>query len=515
MQNNQKIQQSNVLKIALFATGLSGIVAEYSLSTLASYFLGDSLVQWTMTVSTMLFSMGLGSRVSRYIRKNLLEKLIFIEFLLSILTSLSTVLVYTVAGYSHYTGFFIYGLGILIGMLIGLEIPLVTRINEEYESLRENISAVMEKDYYGSLVGGVFFAFVGLQYLKMTYTPFVLGALNFLVAIWLYIKLQHYVQKTHKLSLNVALGITSVLLVLGAIFAEPIVLFGEQKRYKDKIIFSEQSKYQNITLTKWQEYYWLFINHHQQLSTLDEYLYHEPMVHSVMSLVPHAKNILIMGGGDGCAARELLKYPDIESITLVDLDPLMTDLAKNNEIFLEFNKNSMNSPKVKVINTDGYTFMEQNTAFYDVIIVDLPDPKNVDLNKLYTESFYGLCHRQLRPDGAFITQSGSPYYATKAFRCIEVTLQAAGFQTLPLHNQVLTLGEWGWTIGSKKLPSEKIKSILRQSKPQVPTRWLTAESMALITSFGKNLVDVGRVEVNTINNPVLYRYYLDGNWEYY
>ncbi len=512
---NENYKQSNVLKIALFATGLSGIVAEYSLATLASYFLGDSLVQWTMTVSTMLFSMGLGSRLSRYIRTHLLEKLIFIEFILSVITSLSTVLVYTVAGYSHYTGFFIYGLGILIGLLIGLEIPLVTRINDEYESLRENIATVMEKDYYGSLVGGVFFAFVGMPYLKMTYTPFVLGALNFMVAVWLYFKLRHHIVKSYQKHIHSGLILTLVLLILGAIFAEPIVLYGNQKRYKDKVVFSEQSKYQHITLTQWKNYYWLFINHHQQLSTLDEYLYHEPMVHSVMALVPHAKQILIMGGGDGCAVRELLKYPDIEQITLVDLDPLMTKLARTNEIFLEFNHNSMNHPKVTVINTDGYTFMEQTEKFYDVILVDLPDPKNVDLNKLYTESFYGLCYRHLRPDGAFITQSGSPYYATKAFRCIEKTLQHAGFQTLPIHNQVLTLGEWGWTIGSKKWDKTKMTEILHQTTPKVPTRWLTQESMTLITSFGKDLIEVGQMEVNTINNPVLYRYYLDGNWEYY
>ena len=189
-----KNNQSYVLKIALFLTGISGIVAEYVLSTLASYFLGNSIVQWTMILSTMLFSMGLGSRLSRNMKTHLVEKLILVEFLLSIFTSLSALGVYTISAFTDYTGFFIYLMSVSIGVFIGLEIPLVTRINEQYEPLRVNIASVMEKDYYGSLVGGVFFAFIGLPYLGISYTPFVLGVTNFVVAIWLFYKMSQNIK---------------------------------------------------------------------------------------------------------------------------------------------------------------------------------------------------------------------------------------------------------------------------------------------------------------------------------
>ncbi|TAD99573.1 MAG: spermidine synthase, partial [Bacteroidetes bacterium] len=368
---------SNILKIALFATGLAGIVAEYVLSTLASYFLGDSVVQWTMILSTMLFSMGLGSRISKFITKNLLEHLIFIEFTLSILTSLSSLYVYALAAYTDYVGFFIYLLGALVGLLIGLEIPLVTRINEDYESLRVNIAAVMEKDYYGSLVGGAFFAFVGLPYLGITYTPFVLGSLNFLVAVWLYISLRKLVFPSTIKWINISLFFVTVMLVSGLIFAKPIVLYGEQKKYKDQVIFVQQSAYQKIVVTQWKNNYWLFINGNQQLCTLDEHLYHEPLVLPAMELAQRAENVLVLGGGDGCAVREVLKYSSVQKITLVDLDPMMTDLGKNDPIFVAFNKNSMNDPKVKIFNQDGFQFLEQTEDFYDVIIVDLPDPKSI------------------------------------------------------------------------------------------------------------------------------------------
>jgi len=512
------MRKSNILKLALFATGLSGIVAEYILSTLATYFLGNSVLQWTMILSIMLFSMGLGSRLSQFIEKGLLQKFIIIEFLLSIFVSFSALLTYTVAAYPEYVGILIYSLSVLVGLMIGMEIPLVTRLNEQFESLRVNISSVMEKDYYGSLLGGVFFAFVGLPYIGLTYTPFILGGINFMVAIALYFMLQEMLDAQVK-KMVVGLGTAAFLIISsGVVFAKPIMLFGEQSRYRDKVVFSEQSRYQKIVLTQWQNYYWLYLNGNQQLSTFDEWLYHEPMVHPLMKLNAPVKDVLILGGGDGCVAREVLKYPSVEHITLVDLDPKVTELGQNHPIFLEMNQNALNHPKVTVLNQDAFTYMEEAQQFWDVMIVDFPDPKSIELGRLFSREFYQLCYRHLRPNGGLIVQSGSPYYATKAFVCIEKTLQAAGFHTLPLHNQVLTLGEWGWVLGHKKMPTEQLKPALRSlTFEEVDTRWLNHESMQLITSFGKSLVrfDSTLVEINTIQNPVLPGYYRKGNWDLY
>lgn len=510
--------KSPILKIALFATGLSGIVAEYILSTLATYILGDSVFQWTMILSTMLFSMGLGSRLSKNIKGNLLLKFIIIELILSFFVSFSSLFAYTAFALTIYNGAVIYGLSIIIGILIGLEIPLVIRLNKEFQELRINIASVMEMDYFGSLLGGLFFAFVGLPFLGLTYTPFVLGFVNFVVAFILFMIVRKSLGVQLKLKIGIAYSSLFAILLLGLFLAKPIILFGEQKKYKDKIVFQEQSKYQKLVVTQWKDHYWLFINGNQQLSTLDEDKYHEVLVHPIMKLSKHPNNILVLGGGDGCAVREILKYPSVESISLVDLDPAMTRLGKENPIFTEINKSSLSNPKVTIHNDDGYHFLEKTLEFYDVIIIDLPDPKTVELGRLYSYEFYKLCHKQLKPNGLIITQAGSPYYATKAFNCIDTTMKASGFSTSKLHNQVITLGQWGWILGAKSIPPQELKSKLQQLDfKDVETQWINKEAMLHITSFGKDIYFENQElpEINRVHEPVLYRYYLNGNWDLY
>lgn len=529
------LSNSNILKISLFATGLSGIVAEYVLSTLATYFLGNSVLQWTMILSTMLFSMGLGSRLSQYIHKDLLEKFIAIEFILSLLVSFCAVLAYQASAYASqnyftgddaimgihpfpYDGVVIYTLSILIGILIGMEIPLVTRLNEAYESLQVNIANVMEKDYYGSLAGGIFFAFVGLPYFGLTYTPFILGSINLLVAAWLLWVLWGQINLAGKRSLLPFALLTFLGIGAGTAFAKTIINRGEQKKYQDHIIYQEQTPYQRIVLTEWKGNHWFYLNGNLQLSSFDEWMYHEPLVHPALTLAKEVKHVLILGGGDGCAAREVLKYPSVEKITLVDLDPAVTRLAAKHYAFLEMNQGSLSSPKVEVINGDAFNYMEKTQEYFDAMIVDFPDPKSIELSRLYSQEFYRMCYNHLRPNGVFITQAGSPYYATKAFRCIEKTVAAAGFNTIPMHNQVLSMGEWGWVLGHKQLSSDSLKPILQQFDfQQMDVKWINQDAMKLITSFGRDLVplDTAQIEVNRIHEPILPRYYRKGNWDFF
>lgn len=506
-------RKSFVLKLALFATGFSGIVAEYILSTLASYFIGNAILQFTLIVSIMLFSMGLGSRLSKLFTKKIVFYFVIAELILSILVSFSAITSYIIFGVTNNSWIIIYFLSIAIGLLIGVEIPFATRINNEFEELRFNISNILEKDYYGSLAGGLFFAFIGLPYLGLTYTPFVLGFINLIVSFWLFYALRNSISTKLQKLLYILYGVVFTIILIGSIFAKPLVMFGEQAKYKDKIVFTKQTEYQKIVITSWQEWHSLYINGNQQLSTFDEYLYHEPMVHTAAGITESRKNILILGGGDGCIARELLKYPDVEKITLVDLDPTMVEIGKTHPIFKNLNKNALNNIKVNTITADGFTFLEDIKERYDLILADLPDPNNVDLNKLYTKEFYTLCYRALTDNGIFITQSGSPYYATKAFYCIEKTLRAANFKTLPIHNQVLTLGEWGWIIAKKgDLHPKDIENI---SLENVSLKWLTKESLPALTHFGKPLADTTGLEINTIFTPTLYTYYKAGNWDLY
>ncbi|MCU4163319.1 polyamine aminopropyltransferase [Carboxylicivirga caseinilyticus] len=509
---------SAILMAAIFATGFSGIIAEYLLSTLATYFLGDSILQWTMIVSTMMFSMGLGSRISKSFKTNLTEKFLILEFILSLVVSFAPMVVYTISAFTTSLAIFIYGFSIIIGTLIGMEIPLVMRINNEYESLRINISNVLEKDYYGSLIGGIFFVVLGLPFLGLTYLPFFLGTVNFGVAIGVYLMLNKLIAQQYKKYINASIWIVTIIIISGVIFSDPIIKYGEQIKYKDKVVYSEQSQYQKIVITQWENDYWLYLNSNQQLCTMDEVMYHEPLVHPIMTLHPNPQKVLILGGGDGCAAREVLKYPMVESIRLVDLDPAMTKLGQENPILTNLNKGSMNDSKVEIINADGYHYLTHSKDFYDIIIIDLPDPRTVELGRLYSVEFYNVCHKHLRPEGMIITQAGSPYFATKAFKCIVNTMREAGFNTIPLHNQVITLGEWGWSMGIKTERAINLKHEVQSLDfINIKTQWLNNEAMQLITSFGKDIFpgQSDSVKVNRIHDPVLYKYYLKGNWDLY
>ncbi|MDA0690688.1 MAG: polyamine aminopropyltransferase [Nitrospinae bacterium] len=510
-------QLSLILKICMFATGCAAMVTEYTLATLASYLLGNTIFQWTAVISLMLFSMGLGSRQSRKLSENLLDRYVCAEFGLSLFCTFSAIFSFWIAAFTVHNGLVIYGVACLIGFLTGLEIPLVTRINEKHEPLRVNISSVMEFDYYGSLAGGALFAFVLLPFLGLTYTPVLLGGLNLLVAgmiLWKFSGLLKWAK-----TLQVIFSALLVVIAGAAYFAKPIILYGEQHKYKDKIIYEEQTRYQKIVVTQWKDDHWLFLNGSIQFSTYDEHRYHEPLIHPAVSLLKERRDILVLGGGDGLAARELLKYPDVEKITVVDLDPAMTRLAKSNEIFLKVNKGSFNDPRVEIINQDAYQFINNSVKLYDAIIVDLPDPKSVSLSLLYSLGFYKLANKHLKPFGVLVTQSTSPLYSPEAFLCIKKSMEAAGFSVVPYQNAIPTMGEWGWNLGVKNeaMSADRLKeNLLRLEFSGLETRFLNREAMTSMTHFGKGLFERSAgVEVNTQFNHILLKYYRKGDWDMY
>ncbi|MDL1964371.1 MAG: polyamine aminopropyltransferase [Deltaproteobacteria bacterium] len=510
---------SLVLKIAIFATGCAGIVAEFVLSTLATYLIGNAVFQWTIVMSLMLFAMGLGSRLSKYFKYRLLDTFVLVEFSLSILCSSSTVLAYGLAAYTAHINLLIYLTAMVIGGLIGLEIPLVTRLNETHEELKYNIATMMEKDYYGSLLGGLFFAFFALPYLGLTYTPIILGAINFLVASLLLWSFFHLIQR--KKVVVSAFAASCLFLIFLTVLAKPIIMYSEQRQYKDKIIYAQQSLYQKIVITQWKEYYWLFINGQQQFSSFDEEKYHEPLVHPAMKLSANQKNILILGGGDGLALREVLKYPDVKSVTIVDLDQAMTDLAAQHPALVDINKASMNDPRIEVVNQDAGMFLKEDDHYYGAVIIDLPDPDSIDLMHLYCVNFYRLVARHLRPGGVMVTQATSPYFSQQAFLCIIKTINKAGFTSLAYHNQIPTMGEWGWVLGVKsaEMDEQTLKQrILTTDFDSLKTRFLNNNAMVSMIHFGKGVIDpnhMDKIKINTRLNPVLQDYYRAGTWGMY
>ena len=515
---NSKLRRlSFILKACVFATGCAAIVTEYTLATLASYLLGDSILQWTIVISLMLFSMGLGSRYSRKYEARLLDRFVLIEFGLSFLCTFSAMFCFWISAYTIHFGLVVYGIACMIGFMTGLEIPLITRINQTYESLRKNISSVMEYDYYGGLLGGALFAFVLLPFCGLTYTPVIIGSLNLVVASLIIWQFPDRLERPRILNIQFVI----LLLVSGMAFAvaKPIVLYGEQHKYKDKIVYQEQTRYQKIVVTQWKDDFWLFINGSTQFSTYDEERYHEPLVHPLMGLIEERNDILLLGGGDGLAAREILKYSGVESLTVVDLDPAMTRLAQQDKIFLNINQGSLNDPRVGVINQDAYQFIKESGDLYDAIIIDLPDPKSVSLSLLYSLGFYKMVEKHLKPFGAMVTQSTSPLYSPEAFLCIKQTMQAAGFSILPYQNSVPSMGQWGWQLGvrQKAMSTDLLKQKLTMSKfSDIETRFFNQDAMISMVHFGKGLFEKeGEIEPNTQFNHNILKYYRQGSWDLY
>jgi len=510
---------SLILKASLFATGCAGIVAEFVLSTLATYLIGNAIFQWAVVMSLMLFAMGLGSRLSRFFRKDLLDTFILVEFQLSLLCALSAQLAYGLAPFTSYTGPIIYTLAFIIGSLIGIEIPLVIRLNESYEELRVNISGVLEKDYYGSLVGGLAFAFFALPRLGLTYTPIALGGINFLVASLLMWRFFHLVKRRTGIVWAFGLAITG-LLVLGFI-AEPVQRYGEQARYRDKVIYAKQTMYQKIVMTQWKNDYWLYINGQEQFSTYDEERYHEPLVHPAMVMAADKGRVLILGGGDGLALREALKHPEVETVTLVDMDPAMTELAKEYPLLVSINNGSMNSEKVTTVNQDAAKFLHADSHLYGVIIADLPDPDTIDLMHVYSAGFDRSLRQHLARGGVFVTQASSPYFSKRAFQCLIKTVESAGFAVLPYHNHIPTMGEWGWILAVKKediLDGTLKEHLSARDVSWIPGRFISNDAIQSMIHFGKGILEADELEeikINTELNPVLHRYYLSGSWGVY
>src|SRR5436190_1531374 len=304
---------------SVFAIATCGLIYELVSSTLASYLLGDSVTQFSTVIGVYLFAMGIGSWLSRYVEKNLLGVFIQVEFLIALFGGSAAALLFGL--FAHVASFrvLLYGIVLLIGTLVGLEIPLLLRILKGRLEFKDLISKVFTFDYIGALLASLLFPLVLVPYCGLARSGFLFGILNGavgLIALW---TLRDQVRGARALQIQ---GIL-VLALLGAGFAysEQIVTWSEASAYGEEIIFAKSTPYQRITITRGGDDLRLYLNNNLQFSSRDEYRYHEALVHPGLARLPNARRVLVLGGGDGLAVREILRYPRIENITLVDLDP--------------------------------------------------------------------------------------------------------------------------------------------------------------------------------------------------
>lgn len=306
-----------------------------------------------------------------------------------------------------------------------------------------------------------------------------------------------------------------LLMILFPIIRSTPKLFKSQKSYYDKVVYSQNTAFQTIDVTEWKGQQWFYYNGINNFSTIDEWLFYEPLVHPVMGLAKKAQNVLIIGGDNGLAIREVLKHAEVQQIEHLILDSALYHLAKSNTLFTAINQNSLDNSKANSEKQNIFRHLNNSTSVYDVIIVDIPDPVDLELNQYYTKEFYELCYKALSQNGVMITQAGSPYFATQAFQCISNTVSASQFSVLEMHNQVLTMGEWGWIIGAKNLNTRQLMSEAKALKfDGIATTWLNNEAMHMMFSFGKTNVNINDSIVNTLKRPVVHSYYTNGNWDF-
>lgn len=496
------------LNVLIIAT--CGLIYELLAGTLASYVLGDSVTQFSFIIGIYLFAMGVGSYLSKYIEKNVAEKFIDIEYAVAVLGGFSAPLLYFTFAYLSFFNLVLYSMVFGIGTLVGLEIPLLMRILKDELDFKELVSRVLAVDYIGALAASLLFPILLVPKLGLIRTSLVFGILNVGVGIWGTWLLQPLLKKRTLGILRAKGFVILILLIVALFYAQRLTTLAEDGLYSDKIIYAKTSPYQRIVVTKGRTGYALFLNGNLQFNTFDEHRYHEALVHPAFaSFDGIPKRILVLGGGDGLAVREVLKYKDVETVTLVDLDPEVTKISKEFPVLSQLNAKAFDDKRVSVVNADAFVWLDNNDIKpFDIAIVDFPDPNNFALGKLYTTRFYNLLKKKLKPDASVVIQSTSPLNARTSYWCIIKTLKATGFEVKPFQTTVPSFGIWGYALVKLK-PFEEPEKVPKN----IELRYLNDGTLASMFDFpadAKLPIDE-EIEINRLDNQSLVRYY-EAEW---
>jgi spermidine synthase len=490
-----------VLLASIFVVAACGLTYELLIATVSSYLLGSSVTQFSLSIGLFVGAMGLGSWLSQRVTRHLLGTFVALEVVLGAVGGVSATALFWAYGSGTYYWGVLIGFLVVIGALVGVELPLLVRILNRYGQLRTIVAQALSFDYIGSLAGSLAFPLLLLPTLGLTRTAFLMGIVNVAVALYAMYVFRHRFRPA--LPALVALGVAAVL-TLGFTGATQLSSLLERRLYDDEIVLTQQSAYQRIVFTRWREDLRLFLDGNLQFSSVDEHRYHETLVHPAMGLAASARNVLVLGGGDGLGVREVLRHFQVETVTLVDLDPEITRLAVTFPGLRELNGAALEDARVRVVNRDAHAFLEETADRFDVIIADLPDPSGDALAKLYSVEFYRLVRRHLSPGGVFVTQASSPFFSREAFWCIVRSMEEGGFTLTPIHAYVPSFGDWGFILAA-----ERELDPTGVSLPE-GLRFLTPDLLPVLTVFDR---DTERVEVepSRVDHPRILRYYRDGS----
>lgn len=509
------MNRTPVLFLNVLIIAACGLIYELLAGTLASYVLGDSVTQFSLIIGLYLSAMGVGAWLARYIGDaGLARAFIEIELGVALIGGVSAPLLFLSFARLAYFHVVLYGVVFAIGVLVGLELPLLMRIVKDQLDFKELVSRVLAFDYLGALVASLLFPILFVPKLGLVRTSLLIGMLNAAVGLWGTWLLQPLIPGGTT-GLRIRAAFVLLLLGIGVIKADRLTIWSEEDYYQGTIIYAKTTPFQRIVITRSQPGFQLWLNRQLQFASADEYRYHEALVHPPLVCAGAPQRVLILGGGDGLALREVLKHPSVEAVTLVDLDPGMTALADNFPPLGELNRHAYRDPRVQVVNRDAFLWVEEDTGRFDVAIIDFPDPTNFALGKLYTTRFYRLLKKRLTPEAAVSIQCSSPLLARRSFWCILKTMEAADFHVRPYHVAMPSFRVWGF--GLARLRPFDLPAVAPRN---LELRYLNDETMTAMFAFPADmqLTPDDKIEINRLDNQVLTRYHERewgslGRWE--
>ncbi len=486
---------------SIFIIAACSLVYELLISSLSTYLLGSSVIHYSLTIGLFLFFMGVGAWMAQSVVRNLVAIFIAIEVAIGAVGGVSALLLYGAYAWTEFYYPIMLVIIAVIGILIGMELPLLTRIFESRSGLRKGISQVLTFDYLGALLASLIFPFILLPYLGHLLTASAVGLVNLLIAMIIAWSFKAYLNRW-RYAVAIGLLLTLLLLLLSALWAKPAAVLFERALYEDPVIHAEQSRFQKLVLTQRGDDLRLYLDGNLQFSSLDEYRYHEVLVHLPLAFARRPGRALVIGGGDGLAARELLKHPGIESITVVDLDPAVTALARRHGLIAKLNNHSLDDPRVQVINADAWKWLAMQGDLFDVVIVDLPDPESEDVAKLYSVAMYQRISRRLSVGGVMVTQATSPWFARRAFWSIGETIEAVFDHVRPANVYIPSFGLWGYFIAANHALDTADATVY-------PGRYFNAQSLGATLTMPEDLPRLD-VQINRSQSLPIIQYYREG-----
>lgn len=494
-----------VLFVNVLVVATCGLVYELLAGTLASYVLGDSVTQFSLVIGIYLSALGVGAWISGAIEHGVARKFVETELTVALVGGVSAPLLFIAFGRINFFQPLLYGTVFVIGVLVGLELPLLMRIIKDRLEFKELVARVLAFDYIGALLASLLFPLFLVPELGLIRTSLVFGMLNAAVGLWATWILRPMLPEGVFGLRACGVGVLAIL-TIGWVRADSLTSLAEEALYSDEIVHSQTSRFQRIIVTRGRAGFNLYLNGHLQFASADEYRYHESLVHPVMAQVASPKRVLILGGGDGLALREVLRWPGVTAVTLVDLDPAMTNLSAAYPPLGDLNRQAFKDPRVTVVNRDAFLWVDEPNDPFDAAIIDFPDPSSYSVGKLYTTRFYRLLQRRLTSEAAVGVQCTSPMFAPRTYWCIVRTMEAAGFSVRPYHSAVPSFGVWGFAL-ARRAPFND------PHKLPGGLRYLSDTTLSNLFAWPVDLGPVP-VEINRLDNQIVVRYH-ESEWRRY